>query len=126
MDANPENPRSVDQKVAGRCERIWSQVLALPPLLARQGAVVASWRVWQGRRLGPYFRLAYREAGRQRSIYLGRSEELAGRVRRLLEQLRDPPQQRRQCRQLIAAVRRAFPLPSCRARNRGMLPRPAT
>ena len=54
-------------------------------LLAKQGRVVEAWRTYRSRKLGPYFRLAYREHGRQQSIYLGKSRELADRVRALLE-----------------------------------------
>ncbi len=47
----------------------------------RHGAVVATWRNYRGRRLGPYFRLAWREHRRQRSIYLGREGPLVQHVR---------------------------------------------
>ena len=78
---------SVDQKVAAQFERVRAVVMAQPRRFARQGSVVASWRVYAGRKLGPYFRLAYREGRRQRSIYLGRCAELARRVRELLAEL---------------------------------------
>ena len=71
----------VDQKTAARFERVRAAVMAEPRRFARQGSVVASWRVYAGRRLGPYLRLAYREGRRQRSIYLGRCAELVRRVR---------------------------------------------
>ncbi len=57
---NMEKAGFVDQKAAARFER----VLALSGRFAVQGSVVAGWRVYRGRRLGPYFRLAYRDGGR--------------------------------------------------------------
>ncbi len=56
-------------------------------VFARCGSVVASYRSRNGRRCGPYYRLAYRAEGRQRSLYLGASEELAAQVRSLLTEL---------------------------------------
>jgi hypothetical protein len=41
---------------------------ARPEVFARQGSVVASWRRRGTRTYGPYYRLIYREGGRQRSI----------------------------------------------------------
>ncbi len=84
------NPDPVDQRLAARLEAIARQVLARRAEFARQGAVVATWRWRGGRRLGPYYRLAYREHGRQRSIYLGRSEGLAEKVRWLLADVQAP------------------------------------
>ena len=96
---------SVDQKANARWERVRLQVLAQRRLFARQGAVVAGWRTYRNRRLGPYLRLAYREGGRQRSIYLGRCEELAGRVRELLARLQRGYRERRLLARLKAQVR---------------------
>jgi hypothetical protein len=57
--------------------------------LARQGAVVTGWRQHHGRRLGPYYRLTWRDpAGRQRSCYLGADEALARQVEGWLRSLR--------------------------------------
>jgi hypothetical protein len=47
---------------------------ARPDLFSRHGAIVATWRRRGARTYGPYYRLAYREAGRQKSIYLGRDQ----------------------------------------------------
>lgn len=76
--------------------------------LAESGTLEATWRTYRGRRLGPYFRLAYRRRGRRKSIYVGRSAELAGRLRQLLAALRAPAEERRQLRRLRAAARRAL------------------
>ncbi|MFH1269080.1 MAG: hypothetical protein ABIK89_25415 [Planctomycetota bacterium] len=97
-----EKARSVDQKSAARFERVEAQVLAAPGVFAVGGTVVSTWRTYRGRRLGPYFRLAYRKGGRQWSIYLGRSEGLARRVRDLLARLQHPRRWRRASRRLQA------------------------
>ncbi|MBN2581188.1 MAG: hypothetical protein JXB10_19560 [Pirellulales bacterium] len=62
-------------------------IRALRQVLARQGAIVASWRTYNGRKLGPYYRLAYRAEGRQCSLYLGKSSRLVRQARRLLEKI---------------------------------------
>ncbi len=71
-----KNPPSVDQAVEARFAAVSARMTASREVLSRQGAVVASWRVERGLRMGPYFRLAFREAGRQASIYLGACEAL--------------------------------------------------
>jgi hypothetical protein len=70
-------------------------IRALRHLFAHQGTIVASWRTYNGRKLGPYYRLAYRAEGRQRSLYLGKSKNLLRHVRRLLEKLQNPLKTRR-------------------------------
>jgi hypothetical protein len=65
-------------------------IRTLQAVFSRQGTIVASWRTYNGRKLGPYYRLAYRTEGRQRSIYLGKSKNLLRQVRRLLEKLQKP------------------------------------
>jgi hypothetical protein len=95
----------VDQKTAARFERVRAAVMAEPRRFARQGSVVAGWRVYAGRKLGPYFRLAYREGRRQQSIYLGRCAELVRRVRELLAELHGPRRQKLLFARLKAQVR---------------------
>ena len=95
----------VDQKAAVRFGRVRTLVLAERRRFAAQGSVVAGWREYGGRRLRPCFRLAYREGGRQQSIYLGRCAELARRVRELLAGLKRPRRQRRLFARLMAQVR---------------------
>ena len=67
---------------------------------------------WSGEgtsKCGPYYRLAYRDDGRQRSVYLGREGPLVDEVRRLLADLQRPLHRQRLmnrlCRQARAAVR---------------------
>ena len=64
------------------------------------------------KRYGPYYRVAYRVAGRQCSIYLGRCKKLADQVRGLLAKLQHPRDYRRLCkranRQRRATLRRVI------------------
>jgi hypothetical protein len=71
-------------------------------ILSRHGSVQATWRLYQGRRLGPFYRLVYRSERRQHSIYLGRQEGLAEEVRRLLAEMQAPVRQSR----LLARTKR--------------------
>ena len=57
---------------------------------ARNGAVVPAYRTRGNKRYGPYYRVAYRIAGRQCSLYLGRCKQLADQVRQLLAKLQHP------------------------------------
>ena len=100
----------VDQKPQRTFNRISNHILGLKSLFSRQGTVIATWRDYQGRKLGPYYRLAWREEGRQCSLYLGASEELAQSVRQLLATLQRRLKENRQWRRLYAASRAA-----CRA-----------
>ena len=68
-------------------------------LFARVGSVVATYRTRGTARFGPYYRLIYRQDRRQRSLYIGRSEQLAAQVRELLHKLQEP-------RQLHIAIKR--------------------
>ena len=105
---NTEKWESVHQKVAERFERVRAYLVARPRLFATQGAVVATSRTYRGRRLGPYFQLAWREAGRLRRLYLGRSLELVDRVRELLERLQRPARERRVLARLKRQTRSAL------------------
>ena len=93
--SRPVNQNALRPKEQARLEEVQRTLAADPKLFARQGAVVASWRYYQGRKLGPYYRLAYREEGRQCFIYLGRDEGLAQAVRDLLAALKRPRRRRR-------------------------------
>ena len=107
-DADTEKTGLVDQKAAARLERVEAQVAAAPGVFATGGTVVASWRTYRGRRLGPYFRLAYRKGRRQCSIYLGRSKQLAQRVRDLLDKLQEDHRWRRTSRRMRSEVRKSL------------------
>ncbi len=81
-------------------------------IFTRCGSVVASYRTRGTSRYGPYYRVAYRVADRQCSIYLGRCSQLAGRARELLARLQQPRNFRRMCRkaerQRRASLRRVI------------------
>lgn len=98
----------VDQKLARKYRLVAARINAERDAFARQGAIVATWRFYDGRRLGPYHLLVWRAAGRQRSLYLGRSPELAQEVRRLLDQVQEPRRRMRACARMRQAVRAAL------------------
>lgn len=79
-----ENLKSADQKR----QRIVEFIAEHTEIFSRRGAVVETWREYAGRRQGPYFSLIFRQAGRQRSLYLGSDPRLADAVRELLERAR--------------------------------------
>ena len=86
-----EDAAIVDQKP----HRALALVAAHSDLFARQGSVVQSWRHVDGKRYGPYYRLTYREDGRQRAVYLGRAGSLVEEVRQRLAALQRPWRQHR-------------------------------
>ena len=98
----PVDQPSGDQE--SRFGRARTFILANPRLFASQGSVVATWRVRAGKRFGPYYRLAYRRHGRQRSIYLG-PRHLAYRLREFLAQLQRPHRRHQLYKRLQAQVR---------------------
>ena len=77
--------------------------------LARQGAIVPTWRRRGDRRLGPYYLLVSRDAaGRQHTVYLGRSIALAEEVRKKLEALQAAHRRRRKIESARQALRRSL------------------
>jgi hypothetical protein len=101
-------PASSEERADARFKTIRRRMLAAAPALAESGAIRATWRTYRGRRLGPYFRVVYCYRGRQKWIYVGRSAELAGRLRQLLALFQAPAAERRQLRRLCVAARRAL------------------
>lgn len=68
---------------------------------------MTSWRRYGVRRLGPYFRLAWRDAGgRQRSLYLGADCSLAKEAQCWLQRLRAARDEKRQLNRLRCRLRR--------------------
>ncbi len=100
--------KAVDQKVAGRFDALAARIEAKRNVLAAAGSIVATWRMYRGRRLGPYYRLSYREHGRQRSIYLGRSPELVERVRGLLAEWQAPGRERKELSHVRAVLQKSL------------------
>lgn len=103
-----EIPEFVDQKSTATFARVCRLIAAHPELFAAQGTVVTSWRRYRGRTLGPYFRLAYRADGRQRSIFLGRSPKLAEAVRALLGAVQRPARDKRTLARLRKSAQAAL------------------
>ncbi len=87
-----------------RYHRARTFILANARLFATQGSVVATWRRRGPKNYGPYYRLAYRLRGRQRSIYLG-ARQAAHLLRELLAQLQLPHRRRRLYKRLQAKAR---------------------
>ena len=104
-----EFSRFVDQcgSPGGRIA-VLEKILASEEALRHQGTMVATWRTQRGRTSGPFFRLAYRQGGRQRSIYLGRSASLAQSVQSLLAVLQGPVREARDWQRLRRAVKSAL------------------
>jgi hypothetical protein len=71
-----------------------------------QGSVQESYRVHKGRKLGPYFRLSFREAGKQRSCYIGRNRAFAAEIEKELQKLQAPRLFFRQVQRCLADCRR--------------------
>lgn len=69
-------------------------IAANPWLFARQGAVVASQRRVGQCMYGPYYHLDFRQAGRHRSIYLGRPGPVVEQVRQALAAVQGPVRER--------------------------------
>jgi hypothetical protein len=103
-----ETPTFTDSKDARRWRQVCQLLDAQPSIFARRCSVVATYRRYRGRRLGPYNALIFRNEGHrrdpQRSIYLGRSEQLADAVRRRLGDLQRPRDESRARRRMIATV----------------------
>jgi hypothetical protein len=107
---NVEKSRFCDQNFSGRLEKIKSQILARQAVLAEKGNIVTTWRKHGDSISGPYFSLKYYDSGVQRSIYIGRSAELAEKVRLLLSKL----QSHRTCRRLHKKIRASLRLQKAR------------
>ena len=97
--------KTVDQKLVKRRDVLLAKIREAAPALAATGSIVETWRTYQGRRLGPYYRLAYRESGRQKTIYVGKDAELVAAARSLLEELHVNERIRRTMERQQLAVR---------------------
>lgn len=97
--------QTVDQKQLKRREVLLARTREAAPAIAVAGSIVKSWRTYQGRLLGPFYRLAYRESGRQKSIYIGKDAELVSAARLLLDELQATERIRRTMERQRSAVR---------------------
>jgi hypothetical protein len=87
-------------------------------LFAAQGSVQASYRRYQGRKLGPFFRLSFRQAGKQRSRYIGQDRALAAQIERRLQELQAPLVGARQIERSLSEHRRHLKLAKVEFRRR--------
>jgi hypothetical protein len=104
-----------------RRQRVLAFIEGHAPHLARQGAVVSSFRRRGGRKIGAYYRLAFRDGRVQRSLYLGDDMVLVNEVRAALETLQRPHRERHALLRQKKAIRRA--LAQCRAQLKRELAR---
>jgi hypothetical protein len=109
----PEKSQFVGQKKLARFEKTINFILDNSLIFSATGVITCNWRYYCNRRIGPYFRLVFRQQNRQKSIYLGRSEELAQVVRNLLINL----QYARCIRRLRAKIRKSLRLEKTRLQN---------
>jgi hypothetical protein len=87
---------------------ILKQVLsANSSLFKTQGAIVSGWRYRNGKRYGPYFRLGWRDDGRQKSFHLGSEGYLVEFVRQYLSALREPRRRAQAVKRTICRLRAA-------------------
>jgi len=92
--------KSVDQKSSMRRVELLAKIRQAAPAVATAGSIVETWRTYRGRRLGPYYRLAYRESGIQRSIFIGGDSQLVAAARELLAELQADERARRAVKQM--------------------------
>ena len=91
-----------------RCEIVLAQIRRVASAVAMGGSIVETWRTYRGRRLGPYCRLAYRESGIQRSIYVGSDPQLVAAAREVLAELQADERARRMVQRLQSATQTSW------------------
>lgn len=116
-EINSEIVENVTQKETAHVEKILEALNARSGLLMRQGTVVAAWREYKGKRLGPYYRLVYRQGGRQKSIYLGPSAWVAKQVRAALAKLQTPLRETRRLQLVREMIRSSLRAHQSRAKS---------
>ena len=83
-------------------------IAARPDIFARRGHIAASYRSRNGKRFGPYYRLAFRDGDRQCSIYLGVDGPLVQQVGQSLDAVQRPRRQFRAISRLQRQIRAAL------------------
>jgi hypothetical protein len=117
-ETQPLNPRLENRQVDDQFDHPALKLIAArPDLFCRRGNVAATYRRRNGKTFGPYYRLSYREDGRQRSIYLGRSGPLVEQVRRALAAHQRPITQHRLCERLMRQMRASLQVEKLRVRT---------
>lgn len=76
--------------------------------LRSQGFVNPEFRYRSGRRWGPYYKLRWRQNGRQRVLYLGADEIAVSRIRKALEVWQQPVRLAKEAENLLRQTRTAL------------------
>ena len=76
--------------------------------LRNQGFLASEFRVRAGRRWGPYYKLRWRQNGRQRVLYLGIDENAVSEIRKVLETWQQPVRLEKEVNSLFRRTRRAL------------------
>lgn len=100
-----EKTNVAPQKSESPFARIKSQILAQQDFFTQRGYVEKFWRKTGGHQVGPYYRVAFRQGKVRKSIYLGRSAELAQQVETLLAELQSCSRERRDIELLRKQIR---------------------
>jgi hypothetical protein len=90
----------------------------LGPSLAKQGSIIATWRSYEGRRTGPYFRFMYRQDRRLRSVYLGNNHDLVATIQAELDRLKEPRRRQLKFERLRRQIKRSLASQKKRLRER--------
>jgi hypothetical protein len=102
----PESPKMELRKPADQLAHPALRLIAArPDIFIRQGYIAATYRRRNGKTYGPYYLLAYRDSGRQCSVYLGRAGELVQKVRAALAALQGPRIELRQFEHMERQIR---------------------
>jgi hypothetical protein len=68
-----EKSKTGAETVDAQFEKVRSQIHAMRKVFSNNGSVRSYWKNYRGQRFGPYYRVAYTDAGQRHSIYLGKS-----------------------------------------------------
>jgi hypothetical protein len=88
-----------------RLEKLRLQLLAHQELIAKDGCLAATWKNYRGKRLGPYYRVEFRQDRAVKTIYLGRDPLLVEFATALIDDIKKPSRQKRYLRRLRAEIR---------------------
>jgi hypothetical protein len=93
------------EKKPTRLEKLRLQLLAHQELIANDGCLAATWKTYRGKRLGPYYRVEFRQDRAVKTIYLGRDPLLVEYAAALIDDIKKPNRQKRYLRRLRAEIR---------------------
>ena len=103
-----QNSNFAHEKTLARWERLQTQVLKYNELIAQDGCIGEIWKTYRGKRLGPYYRVEFRENRATRTIYIGRDEQLAKMASAMIDELKHPRREDRIIRRARMAARAAL------------------